>query len=125
MNAGILAIWNDCAPAGRAVYERWYGRFAFKSASGIGRALDRHGERDGAGHGSEVRLPAADSPTHVDEVRHDGGGQRRRVCQSLEIGGRGEDRRALDLVEGKILALTLDALVAAAEAKAGHADTLR
>jgi hypothetical protein len=24
MDAGILAIWNDCAPAGRADYERWY-----------------------------------------------------------------------------------------------------
>jgi hypothetical protein len=24
MDAGILAIWNDCAPAGRDAYERWY-----------------------------------------------------------------------------------------------------
>jgi hypothetical protein len=24
MDAGILAIWNDCAAAGRADYERWY-----------------------------------------------------------------------------------------------------
>ena len=24
METGILAIWNDCAPAGRDAYERWY-----------------------------------------------------------------------------------------------------
>jgi hypothetical protein len=76
MDAGILAIWNDCAPAGRADYERWYMEEHLPERVGLpGFRFGRRYERIEAGREYftfyEVEHPEVlASPAYLERLAH-------------------------------------------------------